>query len=103
MNILYISSSSDWHIDLWIKYFTGSHTVYLFSDKENASQRQPFVNVNVIEEEGYIDRFLNALRIRHHALFQINKLLSVRKFARKLDEIIEHNNIDVVHAHSIYG
>jgi len=102
MNILYIGSSSDWHVDLWVKYFTISHCVYLFSDKEDYLNNQPLDNVNIIESRGILGKFLNSIKSQSHVLYQINKLISVRVFARQVDKVIKQYDIDVVHAHSLY-
>jgi len=102
MKILYVGSSSDWHVDLWVRYFTTSHSVYLFSDKEDYLQKQPFDRVTVIESTGYLGRLLNSRKIRHHFLYQFNKLTSARYFARHIDKVIQEYGIDIVHAHSLY-
>ena len=39
MKILFIASKSDWHIDLWVRYFTKSNNIYLFTDKEDYLNR----------------------------------------------------------------
>jgi glycosyltransferase involved in cell wall biosynthesis len=102
VNILFISSSSDWHIDLWVKYYTKNHQVFLFSDKEDYLKRQSFENVEIIEYEGYLGKLLNFFNIKSHFLFQINKLVSVRYFASKVDLAITNSNIEIIHAHSLY-
>ena len=63
MKILYLSSASDWHIDLWTQYFTKEHNVFLFSDKENYLNDQPFKNVTVIKSNGLFGAFLNYFKI----------------------------------------
>ena len=102
MNILYIGKSSDWHVSLWVKYFTKSHSVWLFSDKEDYLKDQPFNNVTIIKSNGYFGRLLNSLTSENHMLYQMNKLLSVRYFAYQVDKVIKKYNIDIVHAHSLY-
>lgn len=102
MNILFIGSSSDWHVDLWVQYFTDSHNVTLFSDKEDYLTNQSYEKVKVVESNGYFGWLLNFFSIKSHFLFQINKLLSAKKFSRHVDKVIGENNIDIVHAHSLY-
>jgi len=102
MNILFIGSSADWHVDLWVKYFTKDHAVYLFSDKEDYLSDQPFEDVTIIESTGYLGGFLNAVQSNSHFLYQVNKLISARYFARQIDREIQKHNIDIVHAHSLY-
>jgi len=102
VNILYIASSSDWHIDLWVKYFTKNHNVFLFSDKEDYLKKQKFDRVQIIESEGLLGRFLNFFNVKSHLFFQINKLLSARYFASKIDLVINESNIEIIHAHSLY-
>jgi len=102
VNILFIGSSSDWHIDLWVKYFTKDHTVWLFSDKEDYLKRQLFNNVEVVEAEGYLGWLLNFFNIKSHFLFQINKLISARLFAARIDVTVKEFNIKIIHAHSLY-
>ena len=51
MKILYLASSSDWHIDLWTQYFTKQHSVYLFSDKD-------ITMFGALFEESALDAFM---------------------------------------------
>ena len=102
MNILFIGSRSDWHVDLWAKYFTKNNQVYLFSDKEDYLLNQAYQNITIIESEGLFGRILNLFKFESHKWHQFNKLVSVNIYARKLDAIIEKYNIDIVHAHSLY-
>lgn len=103
MKILYINSSADWHIDLWVKYFARSHSVYLFSDKEDYLKKQSlFENVTVVESYGYLGGILNSLNVKSHLLYQLNKIISVRYFAGQVDKLIQDCEIDIVHAHSLY-
>ena len=102
MNILFISGSANWHVDLWVKHFTLHHKVYLFSDKENYLSDQPFDNVIIIKSEGYLGKVLNFFNIKSHFLFQLNKLVSARYFAARVDSVIQEFDIEIVHAHSLY-
>ena len=102
LNILFIASSSDWHVDLWVKYFTRDHSVFLFTDKEDYLKDQAFANVNILHSSGYLGGILNFFKSNSHRLFQVNKLLSAKFFAKKIDEYIEKHEIDIVHAHSLY-
>ena len=102
MKILYLSSSSDWHVDLWAQYFTKNHSVYLFSDKENYLHDQPFEGVKLNHSAGLIGGILNFFGIKSHKLFQINKLISAKYYAYRVDALIKSENIEVVHAHSLY-
>ena len=45
---------------------------------------------------------LNFFGIKSHRLFQANKLLSTKNYARRVDAMIKSENIDVVHAHNLY-
>ena len=102
MKILYLSSSSDWHIDLWTQYFTKNHSVYLFSDKENYIDDQPFEGVVVNHSAGLLGGILNLFGIKSHKLFQINKLISAKYYAYRVDALIKSESIEVVHAHNLY-
>lgn len=102
MNILFIASASDWHVDLWSKYFTENHQVYLFSDKENYLLNQAYLSITIFESEGILGWVLNLFKSKSHKLYQLNKLLSARKYARQIDSIIDKYDIDIVHAHSLY-
>ncbi len=102
MNILFIGSRSDWHVDLWTKHFTKNHKVYLFSDKEDYLTNQVYRNITVIESEGWFGRFLNLLKIKSHKWYQLNKLVSASVYARQVDAVIDKYDIDIVHAHSLY-
>ena len=102
MKILYLSSSSDWHIDLWAQYFSKNYSVYLFSDKENYLDDQSFEGVAVNHSAGLLGGILNFFGIKSHKLFQINKLISAKYYAFRVDALIKSENIDVVHAHNLY-
>ena len=102
MKILYIGNSSDFHIDLWVQYFTQNHDVYLFSEKEDYLSTKQFRDVEIIYSEGLFGHILNLFNSSSHKLFQINKLLSTIIYARKIDKIIKEKNIDIVHAHNLY-
>ncbi len=102
MKILYIGSSSDFHIDLWVQYFTKNHKVFLFSEKENYLRNKKFKDVEIIYSEGVIGRILNFFKSKSHKLFQLNKLISTLIYARKIDKIIRENDIDIIHAHNLY-
>ena len=102
MKILYLGSSSDWHIDLWVQHFTKHHLVYLFSDKENYLNDQSFENVAVSHSTGLFGSILNFFGITSHKLFQINKLISAKYYAFKIDALIKSEKIEVVHAHNLY-
>lgn len=102
MNILFIGSSADWHVDLWVKYFAEKHSVFLFSDDEEYLKDQPFKNVSVLKSPGYLGAFLNRIRSSSHLLFQLNKMISVRRFANHVDRVIKENKIEIIHSHSLY-
>lgn len=102
MKILYLGSSSDWHIDLWAQHFTKHHLVYLFSDKENYLDDQSFEAVAVSHSAGLFGATLNFFGITSHKLFQINKLISAKYYAFKVDALIKSEKIEVVHAHNLY-
>ena len=102
MKILYIGNSSDFHIDLWVQYFTKNHDVFLFSEKEDYLSTKQFRDVEIIYSEGLFGHILNLFNSSSHKLFQINKLLSTVIYARKIDKIIKEKNIDIVHAHNLY-
>jgi glycosyltransferase involved in cell wall biosynthesis len=102
MNILFIGSSADWHVDLWVQYFAERHSVFLFSDDEEYLKDQPFKNVAVVKSGGYLGGVLNRIGSSSHFLFQINKVISVRRFAKHVDRVIKENNIEIIHSHSLY-
>jgi glycosyltransferase involved in cell wall biosynthesis len=102
VNILFIGSYSDWHVDLWAKYFTKEHQVYLFSDKEEYLTNQAYHNITVIESEGVFGRILNLFKFKSHKWYQLNKLVSARVYAKQVDAVIDKYDIDIVHAHSLY-
>jgi len=102
MKILYLASSSDWHVDLWTQYFTKHHSVYLFSDKENYNKDQQFKAVSVTHSAGLLGGVLNFFKFTSKKFYQINKLISARYYAFKIDTLIKSEKIDVVHAHSLY-
>jgi len=102
VNILFIASSSDWHVDLWVQYFSDKHNVYLFSDKEDYLNNQPYNGVTVIESEGWFARILNFLKVKSHKAYQLNKLIFVKDYAKNADHCIDKFDIDIVHAHSLY-
>lgn len=102
MRILYLANSSNWHIDLWTQYFTKAHSVFLFSEKENYLNDQPFKGVVITHSEGVLGRVFNYLNITSHRLFQLNKLLSARFYAAKIDQLVLKQKIDVIHAHTLF-
>ena len=102
MRILFLASSADFHVDLWVKYFTKNNKVYLFSDSQNYLEDQTFENVELIKSNGYFGKLLNKLNVKNKKLFQLNKLISVKYYATKIDYIVKKNKIDIIHAHSLY-
>ena len=102
MNILYIGSSADWHVELWVKYFASKHNVFLLSEKEDYLKDQDYDNVTIIKSTGLIGYILNSLKIKSHKLYQLNKLISARYYAYKANKIISRYSINIVHAHSLY-
>jgi len=102
VNILFIGSRSDWHVDLWAKYFTKNNQVYLFSDKEDYLLNQAYQNITIIESEGLFGRILNLFKLKSHKWYQLNKLVSVSVYAKRVDAVIDKYDIDIVHAHSLY-
>ena len=102
MNILFLASSSDFHVDKWVKYFNENNKTFLFSDSQNYLEDQKFYNVKIFKSSGYLGFFLNCINSKKKKLFQINKLISVMKFAREIDCIVKKYNINIIHAHSLY-
>ena len=77
MKILYLSSSSDWHIDLWAQYFAKKYSVYLFSDKENYLKDQPFEGVTVNHSVGLLGGIFNFFGM-------INTLYAIIRYAARI-------------------
>ncbi|MDC0172508.1 glycosyltransferase [Gammaproteobacteria bacterium] len=102
MKILYLSSVSDWHVDLWTNYFINDHDVFLFSDKEDYLLDEVYQGVTVVQSNGYFGVMLNLIKSSSHKLFQLNKLFSVKYFAKKIQQLVKDNGIEVVHAHNLY-
>jgi glycosyltransferase involved in cell wall biosynthesis len=103
MNILFICSSSDWHMRLWLSYYAGGHTVLIFSDREDYLKRQEFdQRIKIIEDYGYFGRLLGLLNIKSLKLAHLNKLLSSRRYSRIINNIVDEHRVDIVHAHSLY-
>ena len=102
MRILYLASSSDWHIDLWTQYFVEKHEVFLFSDKEDYLKDQGYKGVRVFQSESFLGSLINWLNVKSHRIHQFNKLVSARFYSDKIDQLISEHKIDMVHAHSVY-
>ena len=102
MRILYLANSSNWHIDLWTQYFTKAHSVFLFSERENYLNDQPFKDVIITQSEGLLGGFFNYLNITSHRLFQLNKLLSAKFYAAEIDKLVLKEKIDIIHAHTLF-
>lgn len=103
MNILFICSSSDWHMRLWLTYFTGRHRVLIFSDREDYLKRQEFdERIKIIEDYGYFGKLLGWLDIKSLKVAHVNKLLSSGRYAKRINAIIEDHRVDIVHVHSLY-
>ena len=102
MKILFLASSADWHIDLWSKYFTKSNKVYLFSDTENYLKDQSYKGVKIFFFFLYLGGLLNFINSRSHLPHQINKFLSIYLYAKEIRRLIIENDIEIVHAHSLF-
>ena len=102
MNILFLASSADFHVDLWVKYFTEKNQVYLFSDTQSFLKDQKYENVKVIKSEGLFGHLLNRMKTEYKVFFQLNKFISVTNFASEIEQIIKTYNIEIIHAHSLY-
>ena len=68
MRILFLASSADFHVDLWVKYFTKNNKVYLFSDSQNYLEDQTFENVELIKSNGYFGKLLNKLNVNYFCI-----------------------------------
>ena len=102
MKILFIASSSDWHVDLWVKYFSTRYEVFLFSDNEQYLGDQDYSNVKIIKSNGIIGWFLNIFKIKYKYLYQLNKIISAWYYAKLINKVIKKHGVDVVHSHSLY-
>lgn len=103
MTILFICSSSDWHMVLWLKYYAGRHKVLIFSDREDYLKRQEFDSrIEIIEDYGYFGKLLGWLNIKSLKVAHVNKLLSSGRYAKRINAIIDEHRVDIVHAHSLY-
>lgn len=102
MRILYLASSADWHVDVWTRYFTSNNDLFLFSDDQEYLDDEEYNNVEVLKSNGYFGKFLNSINSKSHKLFQLNKLCSVKVFAAEVKKLIHENDIDIIHAHSLY-
>ena len=102
MKILFLASIGDFHVDVWTKYFTKNNLVYLFCEKGTHLKEQDYKNVVKIKSNGVLGWFLNKLELKSHFLFQLNKLISVKIFAKEILKIIKEYEIQIIHAHSLY-
>lgn len=102
MKILFLASSADWHVDLWVQYFTEDHEVYLFSDKEEYLRDQEFKNVKIFHSEGVFGKILNSLKVKFQSLYRANKLISASRYAAEIESLVSEYDIDIVHSHSLY-
>lgn len=103
MKILYLCSSADWHMVLWLKYFADRHEVLLFSDREDYLPRQQFgPKVQVIERYGHLGRLLGALALADGYWSRLDKLLSTGRYTRHIQRIVDEQRVDIIHAHSLY-
>ena len=89
---------------IWVKYFALKHKVLIFSEKEDYLGDSPVDDdVTIIESEGYLGGALNRLRVKSHSMFHINKLISVRRYAREIENVVAESHIDIIHAYSLYS
>lgn len=103
MNILFICSSSDWHMQLWLKYYADRHNVLVFSDREDHLKRQILdERITVIEDYGHFGRLFGRLEVKSLAFAHFNKLISSGRYAKLINAIINDYRVDIVHAHSLY-
>jgi glycosyltransferase involved in cell wall biosynthesis len=102
LNILYIASSSDFHIDLWTQYFAKKHDVYLFSEKEDYLGTKPYSGVTILYVYGILTWLLNLIHSNSHRLHKFNKFISKPIYTYRLKKYVKKYKIDIVHAHSTY-
>lgn len=102
MNVLYLASSADWHVDLWVKFFVRSHKVFLFSDREDYLKDQEYKDVTIFSSEGYLGKVLNYFRPTKQFFYHCNKIISAKYYASQINEILHGQKIDIIHAHSLY-
>lgn len=103
MNILFLCSSSDWHMCLWLKYFTDKHKLLLFSDRDDYLKRQEFdERIKIIEDYGYFGKILSLFGLKYLSCAHFNKLISSMRFTKIINTIVNDYNIDIIHAHSLY-
>ena len=58
--------------------------------------------MKIFKSSGHIGYLLNCINTKRKVFFQINKLISVMKFAQEIDTIVKKYDIDIIHAHSLY-
>lgn len=102
MKILFIADMYSWHTSLWLKYFSKNHIVYLLSDERGYEKKQVYQNVKIIKHPGIIGKFINYFNISSTFLRHLNKFLSTDIYVKLANEVIETENIDIIHAHSLY-
>ncbi len=102
MKILFIADMHSWHTSLWVKYFSENHSVYLLSDERTYAKNQVYRNIKVIKHPGLIGKLIKYFNISSTFFRHLNKFLSTYIYVNLANKIIKTENIDIVHAHSLY-
>lgn len=105
MNILYIADSASFHTALWTKYFceSGKHNVFLFCDEEKFVNKVNYPNnIQKFQSKSIAHSLFKRLIPIHMRFRHLSQILSVWKYRKEIDAIIDEHDIDIVHCHSLY-
>ena len=102
MKILFLGNKGDFHVDAWTKYFTKNNKVFLFSEDSSFLPDRYFKGVKIYLNGGLFGLLIKYFKIKSRIFLHLNKLLSVKVFANNIKKIVFLENIDIIHAHSLY-
>lgn len=102
MKILFLGNATSWHVAPWVNYFTKDHEISLLSFIEPHKHNKDLNNTKIIEVKGLFGFLLLVLKIKKDFYFKLNRLVSIPIAAFKLFLYIKKNEIQVIHAHSVF-
>ncbi len=102
MKILFLGNSTSWHVAPWVNFFAKNHEVSLFSFIEPYAHSSSLKNVYLLHSYGFLGFFLKFFKVNTNFFYNFNRIISIPLASIKLSIFIKKNNIQIVHAHSVY-
>ena len=103
MKILFCCSADDWHMEHWIKYWSDNHEVLIITDLYYHTKKLKFSNnVKIIEMKGVLSFLIKKYKVNNKFWSYVNKIISIIHYSLVINKIALSENVDYVHAHSLY-